>query len=386
MKNREHYDFDDLRRRCEGRWQEIITALSHVDISEALGKLGRHVKCHHNHGKTKQQFRLFRDFQETGGGTCNTCGHYPNGFLLLTYLNGYDIKTAVKEVANYIREREIPQRPKPAKNAVPKKTFEVDTRKVENLKKVWSGTIDLRGTLGERYLRARGITCELPNPQEVRFHPKLAYFDDDGGFVGTFPAIVSLLRSCQKDYPLTIHRIYLDPKGGKANVPGAKKLMSVPVESAIGTLGAAIQLFPVQGSEIAVVEGVETGLAVRSMFPKLPVWAAFSAQVLTKFRPPAGVKTVHIFGDVDSSGAGQAAAAKLAVRLYKEGIKSFIRLPLRFVKLPDDTSGWYSKDVTRETIAWRLDVDGYKLTKNGRDKDHLDVLVEKTHVKGAKIA
>lgn len=386
MKQREHFDFDDLRDRCEGRWQEIISALSRVDISEALGKLGRHVKCHNNHGKTKQQFRLFKDFHETGGGTCNTCGHFPNGFLLLTYLNGYDTKTAVKEVANYIRDREIPTRPEPARKSAERKTFKVDKKKVENLKKVWSGTVGLTGTLGERYLRDRGITCELPNAQEVRFHPSLSYFDDEGNFVGKFPAIVSLLRSCEKDYPLTIHRIYLDPKGGKAKVPGAKKLMSVPVEEAIGTLGGAIQLFPVQGSEIAVTEGLETGLAVRSMYPKLPVWAAFSAQVLTKFKPPAGVKAVHIFGDVDSSGAGQAAAAKLALRLQDDGIKAYIRLPLRYVTLPEEKSGWYSKETPRDHIVWRLDVDGYKLTRNGKDKDHLDILVEKTNRTGGKTA
>ena len=381
MATQERYEFDELKAMCAGRWQEIITALSRVDVSEAIAKLGRHVKCPANdHGNTRQQFRLFKDFHETGGGICNTCGSYPNGFLLLTYLNGYEAKEAVKEVAQYLREKEIPARPKvQAPQAKP--VFEVDSKKVDDLKAVWAESLPLAGSIAERYLRDRGITCALPDDAEVRFHPALEYFSGDGKLEGSYPAMVSLLRSCEKGYPLSIHRTYLDPAGGKAKVTVPKKLMSVPIEHAISELGGAIRLFPVAGDELAVTEGIETALAVRSQYPNLPVWATYSAMVLTKFRPPKGIRKVYIFGDVDSGGAGQAAAVTLAMRLYDEGIQSAIRLPLSDVALPAASAGWYNDKLTREAMARRLNVDGYHVTEACSSKDHLDSLVEQQKLK-----
>ena len=111
MKDR-HEKFRQLERTAGGRWAEIIRALSCVDISDAIERR-RHIRCHRDHGKTNAQFRVFKDFNQTGGGVCNTCGPFSNGFALLGFLNGWDYKTAVKEVAQFLEGRVISTPPRP---------------------------------------------------------------------------------------------------------------------------------------------------------------------------------------------------------------------------------------------------------------------------------
>lgn len=381
-----HEQFRQLEHNAAGRWSEIIRALSCVDISDAIDRR-RHVRCHRNHGKTKAQFRVFKDFDQTGGGICNTCGAFSNGFSLLTYLNGWDYKQAVKEVAQFIegRSSSAPARPLPAPRP---RTWEVSETKLQRLRDTWNESIELNGTKGEQYLRHRGITCELPDANEMRFHRRLQYWDfEQGKSLGYFPGIVSLVRSAEGGEPLTLHRIYLNWRGEKAKVPSPKKLMPAAIDGAISELGAAIRLFPLDGDCLAITEGIETALAVRSAHPGLPVWACYSASVLTNFRPPEGVKRVLIWGDLDESGAGQIAAAKLAIRLARRGIDSQIILPgdhTVYVK-NDPNLGWYSRDESREDIVKCLRDHGYEVIDTaGPSIDWLDVwCASQTSVKEA---
>jgi hypothetical protein len=370
----EKLSFEELRQACEGQWANIVSALSSVDLSDAL-KTRKHVRCHRDHGKTKQQFRVYPDFDRTGGGICNTCGGFSDGFKLFEYLNGWDNRTAIREVAKYLEDRGYrPMRQKTTPPPKPARKFEVDENRIASLQKVWSAAVPLKGTLGEKYLRKRGIDGELVNTKDVRFHNGLHYWDDENEeSMGYHPAIVSLVRSSKEGHPLTIHRIYLDEKGGKADVPKAKKLMSVAIDGAISELGAAIRLHKLNGMFMGITEGIETAMAVHAAHPGLPVWAAYSAQVMTNFRPPYGIKYVYIFGDADGSGTGQAAAARLALRLESEGFRAKICLPARQVCMPRGKSGWYTKDATKEAIAERLKKDGYGLIDTCPSKDWLDV-------------
>lgn len=372
---KQRYDFDELRRECAGRWDDIVRALSYDDISEALARKGKHVRCSKGHGKTTYQFRLFPDFDQTGGGICNTCGSYPDGFSLLEHLNGWDRKTAVKEVANYLRGGGITteRRPAPAAPERPR-IYEADDKKIAALRQVWMESMDLHGTIGETYFRARGINGELPNTGDVRFHPNLLYWDyENGRELGHYPAIVSLLRSSSSGHPLSIHRIYLDPNGEKANVPEPKKLMSVSIDGAISALGGAIRLYRLEGPFIGVTEGIETATAVRCAYPDLPVWSAYSASVLTNFQVPGGIKGVYVFADLDASGTGQVAAARLALKLDAAGIKVRIVLPKSSVCLPVAERGWYTIDEPKEAIVERLAQDGYQITSESPNIDWLDV-------------
>lgn len=372
----EQFCFEELRQACEGRWTEIVTALSSVDLSDALARR-KHVRCHRDHGNTKFQFRVFPDFDQTGGGICNTCGAFGDGFKLFEYLNGWDRKTATREVAQYLKGRGYTPRkyrelPKPEA-----KTFEVDGTKADALKKVWSESQPLEGTIGEEYLRSRGIDGELPNSGDVRFHPKLHYWDEDKGQSGGhYPAIVSMVRCGPMGHPLSIHRIYLDPKSGKAQVPRPKKLMPCSINGAISELGAAVRLYEANGPYIGITEGLETAMAVHSAKPELAVWAAYSAQVLTNFQPPENIKGVYIFGDVDESGTGQVASARLALRLIRKGIKARLCLPTSAIALPPADSAWYTEEARFADIASIVMKMGYAAAAKSPNLDWLDVWQE----------
>ena len=373
--NDRYEQFRQLERTAEGRWAEIIRALSCVDISDAIQRR-KHVRCHREHGKTNAQFRVFKDFSLTGGGICNTCGPFATGFALLTYLNGWEYKQAVKEVAQYLEGRAIKAPPRPSLAPQPR-TWEVSEDNLQRLRDVWQSTESLAGTVGETYLRNRGIECDLPDENEVRLHRRLPYWDADSQrMLGHFPGIVSMMRSPERGEPLTLHRTFLTWNGQKADVPSPKKLMSAAIDGVIGELGAAIRLYPLDGETLAITEGIETALAVRSAHPGLPVWACYSASVLTNFRPPDGVKQVLIWGDLDESGAGQIAAAKLAIRLHRRGVDARVILPgdgSVYVK-NDEKLGWYSRGETRDEIVACLKANGYDVTDApGPSLDWLDV-------------
>ena len=108
----------------------------------------------------------------------------------------------------------------------------------------------------------------------------------------------------------------------------------------------------------------------------IPVWACYSAQVLTNFRRPKGVKKVIIRGDIDPKGAGQIAAAKLAVRLGKRGLKAEVKLPSDLgINVPKDRNiGWFSKDEPRTAIIECLEANGYKACEfaGRQSRDWLD--------------
>ena len=61
-------------------------------LKAALDRKGKHVPCPVHGGR--DGFRIFPDVAETGGGICNTCGSFANGFALLMWINGWDLAIA----------------------------------------------------------------------------------------------------------------------------------------------------------------------------------------------------------------------------------------------------------------------------------------------------
>jgi len=371
--------FQELKNACAGQWSTIMGALSSIDISDAIARSGKHVVCPFGHSKLKK-FRVFKDFDTTGGAICvDSCGSWPDGFSWLSHANGWDRKTACREVATYLRERGQlgDKRVVPLRKPVAEKptTFLINPSRASAIEKVWKESSTIGGTIGEKYLRDRGITADLPSASNVRYHPALSYWDEDTEQeAGVFPAIVSIVRSAEAGHPLTIHRTYLDPKGGKANVSAPKKLMAVAIDGSISRLGAAIRLFDLDGPYLAITEGMETAMAIRSANPTIPVWAAYSAGVMTNFQPPKSVKGIYIFGDLDSSGTGQIASAKLALQMEKLGIKTRIYLPEQAVSMAKEGSGWYSGEYCQADYEERLIKDGYSIREEtSPDLDWLDI-------------
>ena len=96
---------EKVREAASSNWLFIVSALApHAEA--ALKKPGRHVSCPIHGGK--DGFRLFKNFLETGGGVCNTCGPRHDGFELLMWLNNWDFKQTLDAVGEFLSvEKEL---------------------------------------------------------------------------------------------------------------------------------------------------------------------------------------------------------------------------------------------------------------------------------------
>jgi phage/plasmid primase-like uncharacterized protein len=315
-----------VRQIAAGRWADILGAIAPA-LAPALSRPGRHVPCPVHGGK--DGFRLFRDLDETGGGICNTCGAFHDGFALLMWANGWTFPEALQAVANELgmtvdracearRVRSLRPRPK-----------ERDRESViEALNRVWQQALDpadRRAAPLRAYLANRGLSEVKLDGEVIRFHPALGYWQRDDRnepeLVGRYPAMVALVTGAD-GAPVTVHRTYLTLDGRKAPMLAPKKLMGYPGNR---LMGGAIRLFA-PGPTLGVAEGIETALAVR-MRTGMPVWSALSAGLLARLEPPAETSLVVVWADRDRSGAGEAAALTLRERLHERGITVAVHLP-----------------------------------------------------------
>ena len=169
-----------------------------------------------------------------------------------------------------------------------------------------------------RYLERRGLWQE-PVPAVLRCHPRLPYRHDDDHYTH-HPALIATVQD-PHGAVVSVHRIYLDNSGAKADVPTPKKLMPTPTT----TNGAAVRLDTATDT-LAVSEGIETGLAIRRS-AGVPVWAALSAGNMRKVVIPDSVRLVLICADHDAGGTGQQAAKQLGRRMLGEGRRVKILMP-----------------------------------------------------------
>ena len=96
------YETQQVKEDVRGRWERVLLALA-PQLKAALERTGKHVPCPVHGGR--DGFRIFPDVAETGGGICNTCGSFANGFALLMWINGWDFGRTIREVAEQVGSR-----------------------------------------------------------------------------------------------------------------------------------------------------------------------------------------------------------------------------------------------------------------------------------------
>uniref|UniRef100_E6QW68 Putative DNA primerase n=1 Tax=mine drainage metagenome TaxID=410659 RepID=E6QW68_9ZZZZ len=320
----------EIKQLASGRWASIVASLA-PQLGQAIERSPRHVPCPAHGGV--DGFRLFKDFDETGGGVCNSCGIKHDGYTLLIWANGWDFKTTHRAIQELLTGNGANQyRPLIAPRCVVKKA-EVDTESIrETLNHVWRQSVPLsdpEARPARMYFASRGIGLldyRKIDSDMIRFVPNLEYYEE-GKLLGTTPAIVTMMCDAS-GRPSTIHRTYITHDGAKAAVQAPKKMMRHGADNLFGGMRIAAQG---NSKILAVTEGIETALAVMGAF-KLPVWAAGNAHLLENFAPPKGVDVV-IYADKDRpskqhpEGHGQSSAKALLKRLWGEGIKASIKLP-----------------------------------------------------------
>lgn len=329
-------DVSEVKARAQGAWKGIFLSLAPT-LGRAIEIAPRHVPCPVHGGK--DGFRLFKDWENTGGSICNTCGPHSDGFSTLMWVTGWGFRETLEAVADYLGEKRTPRTICAVTHA--KDRGEENEKLRQTLNRVWNESLSLDDRDAEParlYLARRGLS--ISPPTALRFHPSLPYYDGREKR-GEYPAIIAMVTGAEGN-PVTIHRTYLTPDGKKAPVESPKKLMAYPKDRKI--VGGAIRLTEAS-SVLAIAEGLETALAVMEG-TGLPVWCAVTAYLLENFLPPSSVDRVLVFADKDRSteqhpkGHGQEAAKRLVQRLWEMGIKASAIVPTGDIQAGQKSLDW----------------------------------------------
>jgi putative DNA primase/helicase len=171
---------------------------------------------------------------------------------------------------------------------------------------IWRRAESAAGSVLERYLAHRGITCKLP--KTLRVLPELKHPSGD-----IYSAMIALVTRGSDDAPIGIHGMYL------CDEPDPRKMM-------LGRCrGGAVRLGE-PGELLVVSEGIGTGLSLMQA-TGLPVWAALSTWGLRSLELPRSVTAVIVVAD--GNDPGEAAAVAAAQRWKAERKRVLIARPLR---------------------------------------------------------
>lgn len=378
----EFFKTDEVKQAVTGKW---VMVLSHFPaLSEALKKPGRHVACPKT-GQGKDGFRLFpKDLNERGGAIHNDphVGALVDGFSLIMWLNDWDFRTAITEVAmilgmephkrhsprkmsGYARVvRHVDEAARARAKAVERKLSRQQQLSSEQhlsrIQAIWNETLPLsdpQAAVARAYLANRGLnTCDallnqLAVGNSLRFHQRLPYYGaierkevtatgevymrEHVAILGYYPALIAVIRDAQGK-PSTLHRTYLSEQGTKAEVDSPRKMVALPATHTV--TGGAIRLAEPRGI-LGLAEGLETAAAAYQA-TRLPTWSCVSATLLAGFEPPGGVHTIVVWADRDRSRAGEEAARQLKARMQDRGIRVAIMLPNAIIPAGNKGVDW----------------------------------------------
>jgi len=292
--------FHQARNNAFGRWTGILLALG-VD-EKVLNR--RNQPCPLAGCGGTDRFQYTDKFGD-GNYVCRACGA-GGGFKLLMGYFGWSAATALNCV-----ERSLCMQP--AQPRLRKPTRDNSTL----IRRILSETAPIAcGDEVDRYLRNRGLGMD-GYPDALRTHPALGYYELDAEtgmpvLLGHFPAMVATIHDRQGEL-VSLHRTYLQD-GKKIVGKDAKKLLCGGFE------GGAIRLAPA-GLELAVCEGIETGLAILKRTGQ-PIWLGICASNLECMWIPDEVRRLRIYGDndADSMFDGQASSYVLARKFLKRRV------------------------------------------------------------------
>ena len=226
-----------------------------------------------------------------------------------TGLDGRDLIVEAAEMAGV--SSGAPARQAPAAKPAPKRDASHD------IAHILSKAVPITGTPAAAYLQARGLA--LPDAADLLFHADLTHWETKTGY----PALLGQVRDRSGDV-IGLHRTYIVEDGNEVR----KAAVSKPKMMLGRVAGGAVQLAPLgNGDRLALSEGIETGLAVMTACPDLPVWATLSTSGLEQIDLPPAAQRVLILADHDVSGAGLRAAEAAARRLRAQGRDVAIAIP-----------------------------------------------------------
>jgi putative DNA primase/helicase len=270
-----------ISETARGRWHGILTQLG---INPKLLR-NRHGPCPICGGKDR--FR-FDDREGKGTWICNKCGS-GDGAELVKRVRGVEYREAARMIEGAAGKVGVRQ------------SWAPKTASRDELNQLWKRAQPITPTsVVGRYLMHR---CGfIPNSNVLR---------ENGN---EMLAIVSGHNTDDRN-GVTLHRTMI----GFGDVVQWRRLMPGRLPDNV-----AIRLSSFT-SRLGIAEGIETALSASVLF-NVPVWAAISAPLLKKWRPPEGIEKVIIFGDNDENFTGQEAAFALA-RVLKNDVEVDVKIP-----------------------------------------------------------
>jgi hypothetical protein len=160
----------------------------------------------------------------------------------------------------------------------------------EAARRLFAASRPLQGTLGETYLRARGL-LRPADVSVLRFHPRCYYKPDEDRPRETHPAIIAAVTD--GDGNVTgVHRTWLCDSHPS----------SVLDRRAMGDLLGHGVRFGKACDVLAAGEGIETVLSLARVMPAMPLVAALSAAHLSAFESPDSLSRLYVVRDRDPAG------------------------------------------------------------------------------------
>lgn len=276
----------DVMREAQGKWRGV---LAHFGMSESFLKK-THGPCPVCGGRDRF---LFDDKEGRGTFYCNSCGA-GTGAQLLSLFKGWSMSETLTNVSKVVGAVERVE-PKPEMT---------DDQKRKAMNDLWTGSVvpSANDPVGKYLLQRCGTDIV---PFAIRYHSSVYHAETKQNL----PAMIAKVTGIDNK-PVALHRTYLNLDGTKASVVPNKKLMASMPD------GSAIRLHPYTDT-LGIAEGIETAITCAVCFG-IPTWAAVSAAMMSKWKPPEVIEKVFIFADNDRSFTGQLSAYKLAWTLERE--------------------------------------------------------------------
>lgn len=200
-----------------------------------------------------------------------------------------------------------------------KKKIEPDLKNKLLVEKIWAGSKsldDASSYVACKYLLSRGLDpdCALDT---LRFNHELVTTVD--GQTVKCAALIGPINNAKNEI-IGIQRIFLSSRGEKANFEMPKRIL--------GQVNGGAISFGAPSNCVHIAEGVETSLAI---YQSLKEWclSLISANGIAGYQVSEKVTEVHIWADNDKNEVGQIAAHRLAERMFADGKKVFVHLPMR---------------------------------------------------------
>jgi putative DNA primase/helicase len=285
------------KRLGEGKWKQLLPELG-VPANVLDGK---HHPCPAT-GKGEDRFR-FVDRNGSGNFFCRCSDGTKGAMALAMCCSGKDFAEIARDVEEKAGGIEIPK-DSPRAERDPR----IALRKAK-------AAISKSREHVERYLAGRLLT-----PAPGCLQARMPYYVD-GKKVAMYDAMLCVFSN-KEGKPISFHVTYLeDGKKIERGADPSRKIMT-PTEP---LMGGAIRICP-PAEIMGVSEGVENALSSTELY-NMPVWPCATEGLLAAFVPPKEVRELWVFGDNDTSFAGQASAYALARRMVRMGLRCYVVLP-----------------------------------------------------------